>query len=86
MKATVFIDGGFLRTLTRKAGYRYDPNYIEAVDRVILISGDTDCLPAVKFARTAGLQIVLIELPGERLARELHWHCDLVRPIAWPDQ
>ena len=27
MKATVFIDGGYLRALTRKAGYRYDPNY-----------------------------------------------------------
>ena len=27
MKATVFIDGGYLRALTRKAGYRCDPNY-----------------------------------------------------------
>ena len=26
MKATVFIDGGYRRALTRKAGYRYDPN------------------------------------------------------------
>ncbi len=26
MKATVFIDGGYLRALARKAGYRYDPN------------------------------------------------------------
>ena len=194
MKATVFIDGGYLRALTWQAGYRYDPNYIEAValecvsddeillrilyydrapfsgdpplpvsgrpagfrgsdewlnvlaakprfavrrgtlkfrgfapkrtpinpnalsdadftprfeqkgvdmrlgldiatnavnrtvDRVILITGDTDCLPAMKFARTAGLQIVLIELPGERLARELYWHCDLARPVAWPNQ
>ena len=25
MKATVFIDGGYLRALTRQAGYRYDP-------------------------------------------------------------
>ena len=194
MKATVFIDGGYLRALTRQAGYRYDPNHIEAValecvsddetllrilyydcapfsgdpplpvsgkpagfrgsdewlnvlaakprfavrrgtlkfrgfapkrtpinpnalsdadfsprfeqkgvdmrlgldiathavnrtvDRVILITGDTDCLPAMKFARTAGLQVVLIELPGERLARELYWHGDLARPVAWPNQ
>ena len=27
MKATVFIDGGYLRALTRQAGYLYDPNY-----------------------------------------------------------
>ena len=25
MKATVFIDGGYLRALIRQAGYRYDP-------------------------------------------------------------
>ena len=27
MKATVFIDGGYLRALIRQAGYRYDPHY-----------------------------------------------------------
>ena len=27
MKATVFIDGGYLRALTRKAQYWYDPDY-----------------------------------------------------------
>ncbi len=27
MKAAVFVDGGYLRALTRQAGYRYDPNY-----------------------------------------------------------
>ena len=57
-----------------------------SVDRIILITGDTDCLPAMKFARTAGLQIVLIRLPGQRLARELYWHSDLHRSVEWPKQ
>ena len=26
MNATVFVDGGYPRALTRQAGYRYDPN------------------------------------------------------------
>ena len=56
-----------------------------SVDRIILVTGDTDCLPAMKFARSAGLQVVLVELPRERLARELYWHCDLTRPVVWPD-
>ena len=55
------------------------------VDRIILISGDTDCLPAMKFARTAGLQIILIGLPGEHIAQELFWHSDIFREINWPN-
>ena len=31
MKATVFIDGGYLRALARQAGYRHDSNHIEVV-------------------------------------------------------
>ena len=53
-------------------------------DRVILVSGDTDCIPAMKHARKAGLQVVLINLPGAKLARELRSHSDLLREVAWP--
>lgn len=56
----------------------------KSVDRIILITGDTDCLPAMKHARIAGLQIVLVSLPNSRLAQELLWHSDFERPIAWP--
>ena len=52
MKATVFIDGGYLRALTRKAGSRYDPNYIEAVALECISDDETllrilycDCVP-----------------------------------------
>ena len=55
-----------------------------SVDRVILVTGDTDCLPVMKRARTAGLQVVLVQFPKQRLARELLWHSDFQRPVEWP--
>jgi uncharacterized LabA/DUF88 family protein len=54
------------------------------VDRVILVTGDTDCIPAMKHARKAGLQVVLIQLPNSNLAREMLSHTDPRRSIAWP--
>lgn len=55
-----------------------------AVDRIILTSNDTDCVPALKYGRRAGLQTVLIELPGVRQAPELLAHTDFKRAVAWP--
>jgi len=54
------------------------------VERIILVSGDTDCLPAMKHARISGLQIVLASLPNHKVAPELLWHSDFERRIAWP--
>lgn len=193
MKAAIFIDGGYLRVLSRAAGHRYDPNFIErfacacvepdevllralyydcapfrgtltlpvsgnerdyrgsdqwlndlaakprfavrrgvlkfrgfkprripvaldsltdddfrpdfeqkgvdmrlgldiasyaaarTVDRIILVTGDTDCLPAMKTARKAGCQVILIQTPAQRLPPELLWHADLCRDVLWPD-
>ena len=56
----------------------------KSVDRIILITADTDCIPAMKHARIYGLQIVLIRLPNQRLADELLWHTDMQRHIGWP--
>ena len=56
----------------------------KSVDRIILVTGDTDCVPAMKHARIAGLQIVLIEFEGHKLAPELSWHSDYKRRVAWP--
>jgi len=56
----------------------------KTVDRIILISGDTDCLPAMKHARISGLQIVLASLPNHKVAPELLWHSDFERRVAWP--
>jgi uncharacterized LabA/DUF88 family protein len=57
---------------------------VGSVERIILVSGDTDCIPAMKHARIAGLQMIMIELPNHKLAPELTWHCDIRRPVRWP--
>lgn len=55
-----------------------------SVDRIVLISGDTDCIPAMKYARIKGLQVALIAFPNQRIAPELLQHSDLRRDVAWP--
>jgi uncharacterized LabA/DUF88 family protein len=55
-----------------------------AVDRIALISNDTDCIPAMKYARIAGLQIVLVSLPESKVATELLEHSDFKRSCNWP--
>ncbi len=54
------------------------------VERIGLVSNDTDCVPAMKHGRKAGLQIVLIEPPGVKIAAELLMHSDFKRVVAWP--
>jgi uncharacterized LabA/DUF88 family protein len=56
----------------------------KAVDRIVLVSNDTDCIPALKHGRKSGLQIVVIELPGCHTAPELLSHSDFLRAVAWP--
>lgn len=56
----------------------------KSVNRIILITGDTDCVPAMKHARISGLQIVLASLPNHKVAAELLWHSDYERRILWP--
>lgn len=55
-----------------------------AVDRIVLVSGDTDCVPALKYGRKAGLQAVLIEPPKTKLAPELFAHVDFRRTVTMP--
>lgn len=57
-----------------------------AVDRVILVSGDQDMIPAMKEARKAGLEVALIQLahPTKNLHDLLHAHSDMVRAVTWP--
>jgi uncharacterized LabA/DUF88 family protein len=52
--------------------------------RIILITNDTDCVPAMKFARKAGLQTILIKVPNCNPAPELVAHSDFKRSIGWP--
>ena len=55
-----------------------------AVERIVLLTNDTDTIPAMKYARRAGLQVVLIEMEACALARELPAHSDYIRPVLWP--
>ena len=52
-----------------------------AADRIVLVSNDTDCVPAMKYGRKAGLQIVLVELPNNKCAPELVMHADYKRAV-----
>ena len=57
---------------------------LRCVDRIGLVTVDTDCVPAMKHARKSGIQIVLFELPGCTVPNELAQHADVVRAAAWP--
>jgi uncharacterized LabA/DUF88 family protein len=47
-----------------------------SVDLIALVSNDTDCIPAMKHARRAGIQVALISVPGYNPAPELLAHSD----------
>jgi len=59
-----------------------------SVERVLLVSGDTDMIPAMKHARKAGLEVGLVQLPhpARGLHNTLKAHCDFVRHIGWPEK
>lgn len=59
----------------------------KAVERIILVSGDSDMIPAMKHARKAGLEVVLIQLqaPALTLTRQIQGHSDIVRSVHWPE-
>lgn len=55
------------------------------VDRLIFITGDTDFVPAFEFARTGGLQVVVMTLPEWRCPPELAQQSDFTRQmLGWP--
>ena len=57
----------------------------KSVERIVLVTNDTDFIPAMKYGRRAGLQIVLGSLPGQRPAPELLDHSDEYRSMtSWP--
>lgn len=56
-----------------------------SVDRFVIFTADTDCIPAFKHARKLGLQIVLVYLlPDGHLVGELRQHADYVRRVELP--
>ena len=57
-----------------------------SVDRIVLVSGDSDMIPAMKHARKSGLEVVLVQLsaPTLTLTRQIQGHADIIRLVPWP--
>ena len=56
-----------------------------AADLIVLLTGDTDLIPAMKLARGRGLQIAGLDLPNRKIVPELKPHLDFYRQLAsWP--
>ena len=54
-------------------------------DRVVLVSGDTDMIAAMKLARRAGMEVILVKTPARPPHESLLAHADAVREVGWPD-
>jgi uncharacterized LabA/DUF88 family protein len=53
------------------------------VDRIILVTGDSDFIPPMKFARREGVQVILVTL-GHPVKQDLLVHADEVRTVTYP--
>jgi len=56
-----------------------------AADLIVLLTGDTDLIPAMKLARGRGLQLAGLDPPNRKIIPELKPHLDFFRQLAiWP--
>jgi uncharacterized LabA/DUF88 family protein len=55
-----------------------------AAERLILVSSDTDLIPALDLARNSGLQVAGVDFPNGPLHGEILSHFDIVREVEWP--
>ena len=55
-----------------------------SVELIALMTNDTDCIPAMKLVRRAGIQVALLSVPGCKPTQELIAHADFKRSIPWP--
>ncbi len=54
------------------------------VERIVLVTADSDFIPAMKFARREGVQIVLIPMEHPKVRHELKVHADEIRSVTYP--
>lgn len=54
------------------------------VDRLILVTGDSDFVPAMKFARREGVQVILVTMGHGQIKQELKIHADEHRMVSFP--
>ncbi len=53
-------------------------------DRIVLVTSDSDFVPAMKFARREGVQVVLVHMGHRMVKPDLLIHADRVRSVAYP--
>ncbi|HCQ22705.1 MAG: hypothetical protein AN481_15315 [Aphanizomenon flos-aquae LD13] len=53
------------------------------VERLILVTGDSDFIPAMKFARREGVQVVIISMGNSNIYSDFKEHSDEVRKIGY---
>lgn len=54
------------------------------VEKIVLVTGDSDFVPAVKFARREGIQVVLVTMEHQQVKRDLPIRADEIRTVAYP--
>ena len=54
------------------------------VERIILVTSDSDLVPAMKFARREGVQVILVTMGYKQIKKELKIHADEVRNVPFP--
>jgi uncharacterized LabA/DUF88 family protein len=54
------------------------------VDRIVLVTCDSDFVPAIKFARREGVQVVLVTMGQTMVKHDLLVHADELRSVAYP--
>ena len=55
------------------------------VDKIVLLTNDTDFIPAMKFARREGTQIALYSMTNQQVTPELKEHADFIRQVSFED-
>jgi uncharacterized LabA/DUF88 family protein len=56
----------------------------KTIDKIILISNDTDCVPALKYARKNGIFVSIVQYISEKIAPELLYHVDEIIKKKFP--
>lgn len=51
------------------------------VERIILVTADSDFVPAMKFARREGMQITVVTTQGHGIRTEIREHADEIRQV-----
>ncbi len=54
------------------------------VERIVLVTADSDFIPAMKFARREGVQVSLVTMGHTLVKRELKVHADELRSVVYP--